>query len=73
MNFDDGAAYTHFCYAKSSKKGSSSKKIAKQIDVQKSTKKGEVVFRPRSTSKTLNSMFLAGEASYRPEKHSLGN
>ena len=21
MNFDDGASYTHFCYAKSSKKG----------------------------------------------------
>ena len=29
MNFDDGAAYTHFCYAKSSKKSSSSKKRRK--------------------------------------------
>ena len=28
MNFDDGAAYTHFCYAKSSKKR---KKRQKQI------------------------------------------
>ena len=31
MNFDDGAAYTHFCYAKSSKKGSSSKTSSVQF------------------------------------------
>ena len=27
MNFDDGDSYTHFCYAKSSKKGTSSKTL----------------------------------------------
>ena len=33
----------------------------------------QVVFRPKSTSKTQNSMFLAGEASHRPKNHILGN
>ena len=32
------------------------------------TVNGEVVFRPKSRSKTLISLFLASEASYRPEK-----
>ena len=71
MNFDDGDAYTPFCYAKSSKKGS----LSKNIDVKLFCldQKCEVVFRPRSMSKTQNLMFLAGEASYRPENHILRN
>ena len=35
--------------------------------------KGEVVFRTKSSSKTQTLMFLAGEASYRPENRILGN
>ena len=35
--------------------------------------KGEVVFRSRSRSKTLNSLFLAGETLYRPENYIFGN
>ena len=33
----------------------------------------EVLFRPRSRSKTQTLMYLAGEASYRPENRILGN
>ena len=44
MNFDDGASYTHFCYAKSSKKNSSSKKFGRQkiVDVKKNSRQKNV-------------------------------
>ena len=35
MNLDDGAAYTHFCYAKSSKKKSGSSKKRRKVPVRK--------------------------------------
>ena len=72
MISDDGAAYTHFCYAKSSKKSSSWKKNrCPKCFVP--TSPSEVFFRPRSRSKTQTVMLLGGEASYRPENRILGN
>ena len=72
MISDDGGAYTHFCYAKSSKEGSSWKKNrCPKLFVP--TSRSEVFFRPRSRSKTQTVMFLGGEASYRLENRILGN
>ena len=72
MISDDGAAYTHFCYAKSSKKSSSWKKNrCPKCFVP--TSPSEVFFRPRSRSKTQTLMYLAGKASYRLENRILGN
>ena len=72
MILDDGAAYTYFCQAKfATKKQFLKKEWCPEFFV--ATPLSEVFFRPRSRSKTQTLMFLAGEASYRPENRILGN
>ena len=63
MIFDDGPAYTHFSYPKPSKKGISLISVDEKFYAKILNEMVEVVFCPKSTSKTQNSMFLAGEAS----------
>ena len=69
MNFDDGDSHTHFCSTHLRKKAV----IQNRILSSKKLENGEVIFRSKSRSKTQTVMFLAGEASYKPKNHMLGN